>query len=97
LLALNALVLIENHDSAIAGIEEALSIAQELAARDLTVEALNQKGNYLQRSGKADQAMAIYDSALNMALTDNYEKGLAKVYNNIALIHVEKGDFAKAF
>jgi len=60
------------------------------------IATLNIKGNILQRRGKLDESMQMYEVAKKMALKNNDDSSLAKILNNIGIIHNNKGEFNKA-
>ena len=87
---------IQNQDSAKFYIQTSLAFSKNIVDQTYRVEALNHWANYLQRQALLDSAMQVYDKALTLAENLNYLKGLAKITNNIALIHNDKGDYVKA-
>lgn len=88
--------MIKNPDSAAPFAERALTLSNATKNSEFRIESLNLKGNILQRQSMADEAMAVYEEATAEAEAIDYKKGLAKLYNNLALIHTERGDYAKA-
>lgn len=75
---------------------KAYRLAQQNQLPLATVECNNLYGNLLQRQGKADSAMVWYERALANAKKLGYKKGLAKAYNNIAIIHTYAAEYEKA-
>lgn len=88
--------IIRSPDSSLPFVERALELSEEHKHPDLKIEALNIQGNILQRQSKAEEALAVYQEAIKQAEERNYKKGLAKLYNNVALIYTERGDYPKA-
>jgi len=60
------------------------------------IETLNIKGNVLQRKGKLDDSMEMYEAAKKIALNEKNDTLLAKILNNIGIIYNSKGQFDKA-
>lgn len=88
--------IIKNQDSAWLYAEEALNISRASAQPKQEIEALNMQANILQRRSKNEEAMALYSSAIAKAEALDYKEGLAKLYNNVALIHTQLGEYPKA-
>lgn len=75
---------------------KAYGLAQTAHLPLAIVECHNLFGNLLQRQGKADSAMVWYEQALTKAKKLGYKKGMAKTYNNIAIIHTYAAEYEKA-
>lgn len=88
--------LILNHDSAEVFIKKSLSLSERFEEEEYYIEALNQYGNLQQRRYQQDEALQTYARAIERAEKIDYKPGLAKLYNNVALIYTEKGDFPEA-
>lgn len=85
--------IIKNRDSAWIHMEEALRLSEQGEFSEKEIESLNMKGNLLQRQSKEEEALAVYDQAIQKAEALNYLPGLAKLYNNVALIHTQEGEY----
>jgi len=85
---------VSNQDSAKYYIRKSLAFSEKRGDKKYRVEALNHWANYLQRQALLDSAMQVYNEALALAEDLNYLKGLAKITNNISLVHNDKGDYA---
>lgn len=85
---------VPNQDSAKYYIRKALAFSEKIEDKKYRVEALNHWANYLQRQSLLDSAMQVYDDALVLAESLNYLKGLAKITNNISIVHNDRGDYA---
>lgn len=88
--------IIKSPDSALPYTQRALDISNRHKLVELRIEALNLLGNIWQRQGKTAEAMAKYEEAITEAEARDYKKGLAKLYNNVALIYTEQGDYPAA-
>ncbi len=87
---------IQNQDSAKFYIQKSLAFSRKIIDKTYEVEALNHWANFLQRQALLDSAMRVYHQALSLSKKLNYLKGLAKITNNISLIHNDKGDYVQA-
>lgn len=88
--------IIKNTDSAWIYMEQALEISQSYELEEGEIEALNMKGNILQRQSYENEALIVYEQAIAKAEALDYKKGLAKLYNNVALIHTQRGEYPEA-
>ena len=88
--------IIKHQDSALPYVQDALRLSKEHELEELQIEAENLMGNVLQRQSKPEEALVLYHKAIKKAEALNYQKGLAKLYNNVALIHIERGEFPEA-
>lgn len=88
--------IIRSPDSSLPYAQRAYNLSERQNNPELKIEALNIQGNILQRQSKAEAALELYQQAIAEAENLNYKKGLAKLYNNVALIHTERGDYPKA-
>ncbi len=89
-----------------------LSLSNGLAQNNPTIDSLKQvlktakhdttrintynKLSWEYKSSKPDTAMYFANSALNLAIKADYKNGMANSYNNIGLIHANKGDYDNA-
>ncbi|MBI1183790.1 tetratricopeptide repeat protein [bacterium] len=75
---------------------KAYEVANEHRLPTLTVEAENILGNICQRQAKPDSAMFYYQAALKICERVGYTAGLAKILNNIAIIHTYSAEYEQA-
>lgn len=88
--------IIKSPDSAAPEADQAFEKSQRIGDLKLEIEAQNLRANILQRLSESDAAMEIYAEAIRQAEGIDYQVGLAKLYNNVALIHTERGEFPEA-
>lgn len=88
--------IIKDTDSAWVYMSQALVISRKSDLVEGEIEALNMQGNILQRQSKESEALLVYEQAIAKAEALDYKKGLAKLYNNVALIHTQRGEYPKA-
>ncbi len=88
--------LLENRDSAALYADLALEMSNAKGFPKQQIEAINMQGNVLQRQSMEEEAMTKYLKAIEMAEAIDYKEGLAKLYNNVALIHTQRGAYPEA-
>lgn len=86
----------ENVDSTSYYIGFADSLAQKNSLKVGIIHVMNIQGNVLQRKGKLDEAMDIYQEAKKLALAEKRDSALAMLWNNIGIIHTDQGHFDAA-
>lgn len=72
------------------------SLAQKNSFKVGIIHIMNIQGNVLQRKGKLDEAMDIYQKAKKLALVEKSDSALAMLWNNIGIIHTDQGHFDAA-
>lgn len=60
------------------------------------INAYNQKGNLLSDIALLDTSLYWYEKGLILAKEINDQEGVAKIYNNMALVYVDQGDYLSA-
>lgn len=86
----------QNVDSTSFYLDIAEGVANESGNNMNIIQVMNMQGNVLQRRGKLDEAMNLYQEAMKMAVGDKNDSALAMLWNNMGIIHTNQGNFDEA-